>query len=118
MDKTILVGPDLKEGAKFVELLRKAGVKLAGAFWQKNEDSEGWRLQIVTPLVDEIGVGGIFDTFTRILRESPSPLDIDLDYVYVVSPRSNDFKSLRRVFPKRPVTHPHWLTTSYIYFIK
>lgn len=115
---TILVGPDLQEGGKFLDLLRKAGVKVSAAFWKKSEDSEGWRLEIVTPLIDEIGVDGMFDTFTRALQSSTSPPAIDLDYVYVRSPRSDDYKSLRRIFRNRSMTHPHWLTTSYVYFVK
>ena len=118
MDKTILVGPDIEEGAKFIQLLEHAGLNLKGALWQKNEESEGWRLEIVTPLVDEIGLRSTFQKFNQVLKAASIPLDIDLDYVSPKSPKSDHFKSLRRIFPKKPMTHPHWLTTSYIYYVK
>ncbi len=38
MDKTLLVGPDLEEGRKFVDLLISSGIPLKAALWLKIDE--------------------------------------------------------------------------------
>ena len=61
MDKTTLVGPDILEGRKFLDLLRSSGVPVKAALWQKAASSfqalwGEWTLKIVTPLVESLGL--------------------------------------------------------------
>ena len=118
MDKTILVGPDIAEGAKFIQALERSGMRVRGALWQRNEDAESWRLEIVTPLVDEIGLRGTFQKLNQAVNDASDPVGIDLDWVSPKSPKSDHYKLLRRIFRNKPMTHPHWLATSYIYFVR
>lgn len=71
MDKTALVGPDIEEGRRFLELLTNAGVQVNAALWQREllgPLSFGqWSLLIVTPLVEELGVKETYRRLDEIL---------------------------------------------------
>jgi hypothetical protein len=58
MDKTTLVEPYIEEGRRFLKLLEVAGVRVNAALWQKDQFSSQWRLLIVTPLIEKLGVKG------------------------------------------------------------
>jgi hypothetical protein len=125
MDKTTLVAPDIEEGRTFLELLEKAGVQVDAAVWQKEELSGQWRLVIVTPLVENLGVKATYRRLDEILSCAPEPPPIDLLDVSVFTPESRFYKSLHRELKRArnlPVTRrpigDHVIDDGFIYFVK
>ena len=57
MAKTLLVGPDVDEGRKFLDLLKREKFPVSAALWQSNESGDRWDLAIVTPVAREQGRG-------------------------------------------------------------
>ena len=125
MDKTVLVGPDLEEGQRFLELLILNGVPVHAALWEKDEVLGRWNLLIVTPLVEQIGIKETHRRLDEILSRAPDRPAIDLLNVFVFTPESSFYKSLRRelrhardfVITKRPIGD-HFVDTGYIYFVR
>jgi len=129
MDKTTLVGPDIQEGRRFLDLLRGSGVPVKAALWQKAASNwqavfGDWSLKIVTPLVEDLGPKETYRRLDRILAKAPERLSIDLLDVSVLTPRSWFYKNLRRYFPRardlavtmRP--DGDGFSESFIYFVK
>lgn len=125
MDKTTLVGPDLDEGRKFLELLRQSHVKVNASLWQRDEIMEQWSLVIVTPLVDELGVKGTYRRLMEVLDSAAERPRIDLLDVSVYTPKASFYKSLRhdlgkvreRAIRKGPVGD-HIVDEGFVYFVK
>ena len=124
----VVVGPDIEEGRRFLELLSKDGVQVDAAVWQKDEKDElggRWRLLIVTPLVEELGVKKTYRRLDQILSRAPQRLTVDLLDVSVFTPESWFYKSLRRELrhardlpiTRRPVGD-HFVDDGFIYFVK
>lgn len=124
MDKTVLVGPDIEEGRRFLELLSNAGVRVDAALWQKGELTGRWSLLIVTPLVEELGVKETYRRLDDILSKAQPPT-VDLLNVSVFAPTAWFYKSLRRelrharnlAVTRRPVGD-HFIEEGFIYFVK
>ena len=122
MDKTILVGPDIEEGRKFLDLLKNAGVRVDAALWQRDEFGR-WSFVIVTPLVDTLGLRETYRRLDEILKGQH--LNVDLLNVSLFTPSSSFYKSLHRELPhvknlavsKRPVGG-HVVEDGFIYFVK
>lgn len=130
MDKTALVGPDIEEGRRFLELLSNAGVQVNAALWQREEllgplDFGEWSLLIVTPLVEELGVKETYRRFDEILSKAPQRPKVDLLNVSVYTPEAWFYKSLHRELrhvrdlpvTRRPVGD-HVVHDGFIYFVK
>ena len=125
MDKTALVGPDLEEGRRFLELLRTAGVPVNAALWQRDELLGRWSLDIVTPSVEELGVKGTYRRLDAILSKAAERPDVDLLNVSVLTPEAWFYKSLRRELrhvrdlpvTRRPVGG-HVVEDGFIYFVE
>lgn len=123
MDKTVLVGPDIEEGRRFLDRLRDERVKVEAALWQRDEVFGRWSLVIVTPLVETSGLKKTYRRLVEILRAHP--LQIDLLNVSLLTPKSSFYKSLHRELPhvkdlavsKRPVGG-HFVEDGFIYFVK
>ena len=124
MDKTALVGPDIEEGRRFLELLSNGGVRVDAALWRKGELSGRWSLLIVTPLVEELGVKETYRRLDDILSKAQPPT-INLFDVSVFTPTAWFYKSLRRELRHardlplvgRPVGD-HFIEEGFIYFVK
>lgn len=125
MDKTALVGPDIDQGRRFLELLAEATVPVKAALWQASELSEGWNLTIVTPLVMERGLKEAYRRFVEILAGAPDDSRIDLDHVSLLAPDSRLYRSLRREMRdvrSLPISKQRiggqFVDQAYIYFVK
>lgn len=125
MDKTTLVGPDIEEGRRFLELLNSEGVGVDAALWQKDEWMGRWDLTIVTPLVKEVGVRATYSRLDEILSKASDRPAVDLLNVRVMTPDAHFFKSLRRelrqarnmAISRQPVGD-HIVEVGFIYFVK
>ncbi len=125
MDKTALVGMDIGEGRRFLELLSESSIPVSAALWQHNELLEEWNLDIVTPLVDDIGLRGAYDLVDRALSKAVPPVGIDLLHVSLFTPQSAFYRSLKRGLRgvrETPVgaqpVGDHVLEKGYVYFVK
>ena len=125
MDKTALVGPDIEEGRRFLALLNNARVQVSAALWQRDELEGHWRLVVVTPLVEKLGVKETYRRLDEILSKATQRPKIDLLNVSVFTPEAWFYKSLHRELrhardlpvTKRPVGN-HTVEDGFIYFVK
>ncbi len=125
MDKTALVGIDIDEGRKFLDLLHESGIPVSAALWQQEDQMEEWSLKVVTPLVEELGLRGAYDVVDRTLSEAVPPVGIDLLIVSLLGEKYSFSKSLKRGLRRvreRPVggqrVGDHVLQKGYVYFVK
>ena len=129
MDKTTLVGPDLNEGRRFLDLLKTASIPMEAALWQKDEIVGRWELVVVTPLVEELGVRKTYDRLDKILSKSAErPAErpaIELVNVSILTPESWFYKSLHhelRNAQNLPITKrqvgDHFVDDGFVYFVK
>ena len=88
----ILVEQDVQNGRKLVEALQKRLPMLA-AFWSNTEDSNEWRLVIVSPLVGEGGARLAYRLVEQTLAETLVP--IPLENISVLSPANLRYKQVR-----------------------
>ncbi len=125
MDKGALVGVDLDEGRKFLELLESARVPITVAMWQYSELGDRWRLLVATPLVDQVGVRETYRRFDDILSKARKPPGVDLLDVSLFTPTASFIKSLRKELrnvvnkplKKQPVGD-HLIDEGFIYFVR
>jgi hypothetical protein len=124
MDKTALVGPDIEEGRRFLDLLGKAEVPMNAALWQRDETFGRWSLIIVTPLVEQLGVRQAYRRLDQILSKVPGGSPIDLLNVSALTPDAWFSKSLHRELRNvrdRAVTGlpvGDHIVDGFIYFVK
>ena len=125
MAKTALVGPDIDDGRRFLDLLSEAGIKVQAALWQWSELSDEWQFLIVTPLVQKLGLKEAYRRLDDILSTAENRPAVDLLNVSLMTPEARFYKSLRRDLrsvhdrrvSKRPVGD-HFLEEAFIYFVK
>ena len=55
MDQGTLVGMQIEDGQRLIDLLTKNGVPVIAAFWAKESESGEWFLYLATPLVGPDG---------------------------------------------------------------
>ena len=88
----ILVEQDVQNGRKLVEALQRRLPMLA-AFWSYTEETNEWRLVIVSPLVGEGGARLAYHTVEQALAETEVP--IPLENISVLSPSNLRYKQVR-----------------------
>ncbi|MGB3777974.1 MAG: hypothetical protein WA960_06420 [Tunicatimonas sp.] len=101
MDKAILVGPDIEEGKKLLELLDQSDLKIVSAFWYYRSESEVYRLVIVTPFFEKYGPRRTYEEIQRVLRGNPE-IAISLDEVSAMGPNDKLNKLLRLAISTGP----------------
>ena len=62
--KTILVGPDIEKGAKILQILDDAGLRVSVALWAFLPDYEDWRLILSGRKFDAAGLKGGMNSST------------------------------------------------------
>jgi hypothetical protein len=63
MDKAVLVGPDIEKGAKILQILDDAGLKVSVALWAFLPDYEDWRLILSGRKFDAAGLKEAYGLF-------------------------------------------------------
>jgi hypothetical protein len=99
MVKTSLVERDISEGKRILEALDRpksngTSFRVKAAFWLYSPESEGWRLMLATPLVDEKGRLATYAHLRKLL-DSIQSLNLSTHNISVVSPRDPLVKALR-----------------------
>jgi len=125
MSKTLLVGPDVDEGRKFLDLLKREKVPVSAALWQSNESGDRWDLAIVTPVAKELGPVETYRRLRDILEQSLDRPEVDLLNVSVFSPDQNFAKGLRRHLRRVKEFHvtsqplgDYFILNGWVYFVK
>ena len=126
MAKTVLVGPDIEEGQKFLDLLKEEGFPVSAALWQSNEFGDRWDIAIVTPLRKAIGLRETYRRLRDILEQSSNRPDVNLLNVSIFSPDHGFSKGLRRHLRRvkdyhvtgQPLGGEYFISNGWVYFVK
>jgi hypothetical protein len=86
MGKPFLVDADIKQGREIVALLKDKGFPIHSARWQFYDESDEWRLVIVTPLVSQQGGLAAYGRLQAILTEGNGHRGISLFDFTLVAP--------------------------------
>ena len=87
-------------GAPVVEALASRGVKMEAAFWRRFDESDDWRLMVITDEVHTKGkpyLYGLLATVLYDLEHHPEhPIDLPAYDVSFFGPNSSDYKDVLR----------------------
>jgi hypothetical protein len=126
MVKTALVSTDIERGSELLEVLDRAGLKMAVALWAVLSEYEDWRLVVSSRQLDSRGIrdgyGLIFDalraagftpekTPTITLRRMTDPLIKDLRRRY------RKFKDVEGMRPGGQMIGDTFVEDAYVYRI-
>lgn len=82
---TTLLGKDvIEEGKRLIAELKRQKFSMAGALWFYLEESAGWRLFIISPLVDDAGPREAYGCIQVALSQLPGT-SLSLSDISVVS---------------------------------
>lgn len=95
----ILVDENVQNGRRLIEALQK-WLPISAAFWLNAEDTNEWRLVIVTPLVGTGNVRQAYHLVEQALAETKVP--IPLENISVLSPANLRYKQVRMAFQGVP----------------
>ena len=91
-----------QEGKRLVEALDKAQFELTGAFWFLLPGPGGWKLVLVSSLVDSRGSEEVALRAQEILSSIQPPIGIGRSALVVVSPSDQLFNAMRRFLRTGP----------------
>ena len=92
----LLVEPNIQNGAEFLHELDEAGLPVSAAFWLLNEEAGiPWRLNIASPIYDELGPTETYRRLQDVLRARAHRFD--LQDVAAISPTNPTIAALRRL---------------------
>lgn len=98
MDQSLLVNIELERGAKVVEALDQAKLKLDVAVWAFLEEFRDWRLVIASRELDKIG-SGAHGAVLDALREAGISVE-ERPSMLILRMSDRTIKDLRRLFGK------------------
>jgi hypothetical protein len=94
MDRTLLVGFDVKEGERLIEALDAANFPISAALWLYVSESDQWRLVIASPTYDKLGpLAAIKQVQTVLLSLEQS--ELVLSNIQVIGDKGQLVKALR-----------------------
>lgn len=99
MAKTVLVSPDIDKGAKILQILDDAGLKVTVALWAFLPEYEDWRLILSSRKFDAAGLKEAYG----LLHDTLDAAGFSLEETPIVGIfRSTDpfIRSLRKIFGK------------------
>lgn len=88
----ILVEQDIRNGSQLVEALQKR-MPISAAFWSNSEETNEWRLVIVSPLVSAGDARAAYHMVEQALQDTGVP--IPLENISVLSPTNLRYKQVR-----------------------
>jgi hypothetical protein len=97
--KTILVGPDIEKGAKILQILDDAGLKVRVALWAFLAEYEDWRFILSSRKFDAAGPTGGYGLLHDTLDAAGFSLE-DTPIVGIFDTSDPFIRSLRKTFPK------------------
>jgi hypothetical protein len=126
MVNAILVDRDLDAGARLIDLLDRNDFPVNAALWYQLNESDRWRLLLVSTLVNRVGKQAAYLKLQELIDANDAELggNLDLDNITVVSP--ND-ALVKRLPPYRLLTgrsdvqeinterHASWVQDAYVY---
>ncbi|HYM07624.1 MAG TPA: hypothetical protein VEU11_13780 [Terriglobales bacterium] len=129
MFKTVLVEPEISDGRRLVDELRRQDFPITAAFWFYFEEAERWRLVIISP---DVQTRGPRDAYRKLvyalaaLHQSGNPVHLTTERIHLLGEESLIFKQVKDevyrngrtgfVFTQGPVENFE-LTDAYVYMI-
>jgi len=98
MFKTILVEPEISDGRRVVDKLRRQNFPITAAFWFYFEEAERWRLVIISP---DVQTRGPRDAYRKLvyalaaLRQSGNPVQLTTEKIHLLGEESLIFKQVK-----------------------
>ena len=96
MDKTALVGSDLKIESRVLEALKQANIPVKLYDWNYNPDAEEWRFTIATPWYDTKGPREVYLQIFRAQEAAGTYKEMPIGRITVVSPNDPLVKILEQ----------------------
>ena len=97
--KTTLVSPDIEKGAKILQILDDAGMKVSVALWAFLPDYEAWRLILSARKFDSVGLKEAYGLFHDTLDAAGFSLE-ETPTVGIFRNTDPFIRSLRKIFGK------------------
>ena len=108
MDQTPLVDEQIADGKRLLDRLREAGFPVTAAGWVRETERWRWHLYIVSPVVDEQGIGDAYLRIQMVVRQMPQPFSLgpfDIMAVEPHQPLAEAILDLQRRHPGRSWFH-------------
>jgi len=94
--QAILVEQNIEDGKKLIDALEAVNFRIQMALWLYDSESQVWRLNIATPLVDERGSRYAYTDIQGVLKSIVPPLSLSLQDISVISTENKLVKSLKK----------------------
>ena len=85
MVRSLLVDSEIAASRELLCVLDKAEFPVVAAFWQREDDSEGWYLYLASPLVGTADRQELYNRLRHVLADAGLPLD--LTQIKLVDPK-------------------------------
>jgi len=108
MDQKTLVDEQIADGKRFLDLLGEAGFPLTAAGWVGESERWYWHLYIVSPVVEDQGIGTAYLRIHALLRQVPQPFSLgpfDVKAIGPHEPLAEAILELQRRHPGRSFFH-------------
>ena len=98
MGKRILVEGDIKVGEALVrELDRVRNLKVDGALWLRDSETEEWRLIVVSGTLDKLGARKTYRRMHGALHRATAESDVGVNDVFLLSPGNALVRDIAKV---------------------
>jgi hypothetical protein len=108
MDKTTLVDEQIADGKRLVDRLGEAGFPVTAAGWVRETERWRWHLYIVSPVVEDEGIGSAYRRIHTLVRQMPQPFTLGPFDVMAIGPHeplAEAMVDLHRRHPGRSSYH-------------
>jgi hypothetical protein len=122
MVATVLIDQYIHAGRGLVEMLQQSEFPLQGAFWLYSSESDGWRLVLVTELVDALGTTEAYKRVQDVLDPNGGLTLSDVKVVGTSAPLASVLQKVHRRGPPTwmldysgPLTGGGWVDSALVY---
>lgn len=99
MYKKALVDKKIRDGARLIHELDRAGFQVRSGFWFFDREIEDWRLVVHFPQIDRVGSTAAFGIVQRVMLSMHPKPHFGLDDVMVQSSNSFLIQAIQSVAP-------------------
>jgi hypothetical protein len=102
MDQTTLVDEQIADGKRLLARLREAGFPVTAAAWIRESERWRWHLYIVSPVVEDQGIGTAYLRIHALVRQMPQPFSVGPFDVMAVGPHEPKAKAILDLHRRHP----------------